>query len=133
MQKLCQEVIISCKNAAGSPEDEGTTLFGSGYRRCNFLVVSHGGFIRELIGHLYEDHDCKGIPEKNWKVVTPNTGISKFELEFDLTAGRLVDVVCTLFKHKDHLGSKFGDDGTALFDDRTTATNPPKGNNNAAS
>ena len=78
----------------------------SGKETWNVLLVSHGGWIRELIGHLLQDYSCSGIPLKRWQECCPNTGVSRFNIgvykEGDL---KVSSVDCTLFQCKGHLDS----------------------------
>ena len=70
----------------------------------NVLLVSHGGCIRELIGHMLQDHSCSGIPIKSWQQVCPNTGITQFHISvYRLGDTRLASADCTLFQCKKHL------------------------------
>ena len=72
----------------------------------NVLLVSHGGWIRELLGHLLEDYSCSGIPIKRWQVCTPNTGITKFNIGIYIEGDVLVaSADCILFQCKRHLNS----------------------------
>ena len=70
----------------------------------NVLLVSHGGWIRELIGHMLQDHSCSGIPIKSWMQVCPNTGITQFHISvYRLGDIRLASAECVLFQCKKHL------------------------------
>ena len=68
-----------------------------------FLVTSHGGFIKELNMVLVKEHKC-GMPCKNGEYgrISPNTGVSKYEISFD-DAGAVVSVNCSLLYCRDHL------------------------------
>ena len=70
----------------------------------NVLLVSHGGWIRELFGYFLEDNNCSGIPLKRWQVCTPNTGITKFKIgiygEGEIHTS---SVQCMLFQCRRHL------------------------------
>ena len=72
----------------------------------NVLLVSHGGWIRELIGCLLKDYSCNGIPPTRWAECCPNTGVTKF----DIGVYRQGDVShssadCFLFQCRRHLNS----------------------------
>ena len=75
------------------------------------LLVSHAGWIRELIGYISEDLTCKGIPmdgrnEKGYHPFTPNTGITTFCLTLDEEAEHMIiSAECTLFQSIQHLDS----------------------------
>ena len=67
------------------------------------LVVSHGGWIKELMMHFYEDFDCQ-IPggKDEAKRTTPNTGISRFRVtvsDQDLQP----TLLCLMVHNKDHM------------------------------
>ena len=59
----------------------------------NILAVTHSAYIAQLIGYLYEDIDCGGIPVDTIKITNgimdllttpiPNTSITTFYMEFD--------------------------------------------------
>ena len=75
------------------------------------LLVSHAGWIRELIGYMSEDLKCKGMPmggrnEKGYHPFTPNTGITTFTLTLDKeTEHMITSAECTLFQSLQHLDS----------------------------
>jgi len=82
----------------------------------NVLVVSHGGFISQLLGHFADGYDCC-LPcgGKIATTVTPNAGLSRFlvtvapsdvENENDPEYGRnLVSIRCVALHDKDHLAN----------------------------
>jgi len=90
----------------------------------NMLVVSHGGFISQLLGHFADDFDCclpGGV--KIASTVTPNAGLSRFLVtvsrseDMDRTESRSEDVDrterdcaavcvrCVALHDKDHLAN----------------------------
>jgi len=82
----------------------------------NVLIVSHGGFISQLLGHFADDLDCC-LPggAKITTTVTPNAGLSRFFVTVsrsdddnrnDTETGRnLVWVRCVALHDKDHLAN----------------------------
>ena len=69
-------------------------------------MVSHGGWIRELIGLVLEDYSCNGIPLKRWQLCCPNTGITTLKIAIYKEGD--VDVAsmdCMLYQCKRHLNS----------------------------
>ena len=82
----------------------------------NVLVVSHGGFISQLLGHFAEDYNCC-LPcgAKITSTVTPNAGLSRFfvtvsrsdvDNKNDPDYGQnLVFVRCIALHDKDHLAN----------------------------
>ena len=91
----------------------------------NVLVVSHGGFISQLIGHFADEHDCR-LPggARIAYTVTPNAGLSRFLVSISprsdgddagnrndpdpLVVGNgkmLVRIQCIVLHDKDHLAN----------------------------
>jgi len=83
----------------------------------NVLVVSHGGFISQLLGHFADDFNCC-LPggAKITSTVTPNAGLSRFFVTVTQSdngdrsnrteyAGKLVWVRCVALHDKDHLAN----------------------------
>ena len=70
------------------------------------LVVSHGGFLKEMIKHFMEDLGCKIPGGKGHALrVSPNTGISKFTVT--LSEGEEKPrLTCLSIHDKDHLLNK---------------------------
>ena len=67
------------------------------------LVTSHGGFIKELNMVLVKEHGCSMPCEHGeYGRISPNTGISKFQMQFD-KAGNITSVQCSLLYYKEHL------------------------------
>ncbi|KAL8586651.1 hypothetical protein ACOMHN_040159 [Nucella lapillus] len=67
------------------------------------LVVTHGGFIKELMSHFIEDLHCK-VPGGKGHVlrVCPNTGVSRFMVTLG-EGGSPPTVTCLLIHDKEHL------------------------------
>ncbi len=72
------------------------------------LLVSHGGFIRELLSHFFDEIGCD--PAENFgpgahRGISPNTSWSKFEIDFEETDGKMKvsKIVCHDLMNKDHL------------------------------
>ena len=67
------------------------------------LVTSHGGFIKDLNLVLVKEYSC-GMPCKDGQYgrISPNTGVTKFNMTFD-DEGGIKDVNCSLLYYKDHL------------------------------
>lgn len=68
----------------------------------NVLLVSHGGWIRELVGLLNDHHKCSGIPGDGCSTFCPNSGVSKFQITLCKKDGN-VDIKCTNFYSAKHL------------------------------
>ena len=79
----------------------------------NVLVVSHGGYLRQLTNYLFFDCECK-MPQtpdnrndEKMKVVIDtcvgNTAISQFQLQINCTTAELVSAQCTQFGCVQHL------------------------------
>lgn len=72
------------------------------------LVVTHGGFIRELIQHLRAEFNCK-FPENKDRhplSISPNTGVCKFSITHPVpgkSSSRRKEAVCTLLHDAQHL------------------------------
>lgn len=83
----------------------------------NVLVVSHGGFISQLLGHFADDFDCRrpGGDAKISVMVTPNAGLSRFLVTVSprcsdtndptCSSGRSVSIQCLTLHDKDHLAN----------------------------
>ncbi|KAK3580673.1 hypothetical protein CHS0354_017951 [Potamilus streckersoni] len=69
----------------------------------DILVVSHGGFMKELIHYFVEKLGCKLPGGKcNYLQVCPNASISKFNINLDEFTGR-PSLTCLIIHNKDHL------------------------------
>ncbi|GFT90025.1 fructose-2,6-bisphosphatase TIGAR [Nephila pilipes] len=92
-------VCSSCDDA-----DSGPTLMA------NILVVSHGGWLRELFRHFVEDLECS-VPG-GWKQalrISPNAGLSKFTVSLEEHGGH-PKIICLQIHDKQHLvSSSFAD------------------------
>jgi len=100
-------------------EDSDDSVAARSQRVCaNVLVVSHGGFISQLLGHFADDFSCC-LPggTKITSTVTPNAGLSRFfvtisrcedgeknseTMEYD---GKSVWLRCVALHDKDHLAN----------------------------
>ncbi|XP_071044279.1 fructose-2,6-bisphosphatase TIGAR isoform X2 [Parasteatoda tepidariorum] len=87
-------VCSSCDDA-----DSGPTLMA------NILVVSHGGWLRELFRHFVEDLDCS-VPggRKQALRISPNAGLSKFTVSLEDHDGH-PKIICLQIHDKQHLVS----------------------------
>lgn len=92
--------ISSISSGRNSSFDDGDGLALSA---ADVLVVSHGGFMKELIRHFIEDLGCKVPGGKGHALrVSPNTGLSKFTVTAEEENGRPV-ITCLVIHDKDHL------------------------------
>ncbi|GFY78911.1 fructose-2,6-bisphosphatase TIGAR [Trichonephila inaurata madagascariensis] len=87
-------VCSSCDDA-----DSGPTLMA------NILVVSHGGWLRELFRHFVEDLECS-VPggRKQALRISPNAGLSKFTVSLEEHDG-YPKIICLQIHDKQHLVS----------------------------
>lgn len=87
-------VCSSCDDA-----DSGPTLMA------NILVVSHGGWLRELFRHFVEDLECS-VPggRKQALRISPNAGLSKFTVSLEEHDGH-PKIICLQIHDKQHLVS----------------------------
>lgn len=87
-------VCSSCDDA-----DSGPTLVA------NILVVSHGGWLRELFRHFVEDLDCS-VPggRKQALRISPNAGLSKFTVSLEDQDSH-PKIICLQIHDKQHLVS----------------------------
>ena len=79
----------------------------------NVLVVTHQMFIAPLIGYLYGEINCDGIPAENIKMThentllfkgeIPNTSINKFDIEVDSIGEKINSCNCSLFVSSEHI------------------------------
>lgn len=74
------------------------------------LVVGHGAYIREAVGHLVEDLDCSlppGVKLSRLFSPCPNTGIGRFIFTLSKSEhGPVLSAVrCVFTNRKDHLGN----------------------------
>ncbi|KAF8785880.1 uncharacterized protein LOC129958900 isoform X1 [Argiope bruennichi] len=85
-------VCSSCDDA-----DSGPTLMA------NILVVSHGGWLRELFRHFVEDLECS-VPggRKQALRISPNAGLSKFTVSLEEHDGH-PKIICLQIHDKQHL------------------------------
>ncbi|GIY12028.1 fructose-2,6-bisphosphatase TIGAR [Caerostris darwini] len=85
-------VCSSCDDA-----DSGPTL------TANILVVSHGGWLRELFRHFVEDLECS-VPggRKQALRISPNAGLSKFTVSLEEHDGH-PKIICLQIHDKQHL------------------------------
>jgi len=67
------------------------------------LVTSHGGFIKDLNIVLVKEFACS-MPagNSNYGRISPNTGVTKFDMKFD-DEGSISSVKCSSLYNKDHL------------------------------
>ena len=104
-------------NCSAEFEDSDDAVARSTHVCANVLVVSHGGFICQLLGHFADDFNCC-LPggAKIGYTVTPNAALSRFFVtvtrndnddKTNLTecARKLVWVRCVTLHDKDHLAS----------------------------
>ncbi|XP_054723114.1 fructose-2,6-bisphosphatase TIGAR-like [Uloborus diversus] len=77
--------------------DSGPTLVA------NILVVSHGGWLRELFRHFVEDLECS-VPggKKQALRISPNAGLSKFTVSLE-EHDRHPKIICLQIHDKQHL------------------------------
>jgi len=71
------------------------------------LVVTHGGWIREMLSLFENKLSCKFPLEYGTKChqrLTPNTGIARFVVSF--LNGIIIDFHCLELHKKDHLESE---------------------------
>jgi len=123
---MCPNVSLGADDAVrpASPGSDVVVFEGSEDRppecpaSANVLVVSHGGFISQLLGHFADDYQLR-VPGGGAKVtatVTPNAGLSRFWVSVDEDAGRgsdgeskagrkLVWIRCVALHDKDHLAN----------------------------
>ncbi|XP_067673895.1 uncharacterized protein [Haliotis asinina] len=67
------------------------------------IVVSHGGFLKELIRHFVEDLKCKMPGGKGYALrVGPNASVSKFTITIDDITDNPI-ITCLLIHDKEHL------------------------------
>lgn len=87
-------VCSSCDDA-----DSGPTLIA------NILVVSHGGWLRELFRYFVEDLECS-VPggKKQALRISPNAGLSKFTVSLEEQDGH-PKIICLQIHDKQHLSS----------------------------
>jgi len=78
----------------------------------NVLVVSHAGWIRELIGYFIDELKCNGVPSNTFNEFghppfCANTGISKFDIRLSIEGEQKLGPTasCTLFQDISHLKS----------------------------
>lgn len=111
---------VSSIGSGGNVEFEDSNSDGpssqSPHLCANVLIVSHGGFISQLLGHFADDYDCC-LPDgaKIASTVTPNAGLSRFfvtvsrsdvDNKNDPEYGRnLVWIRCLALHDKDHLAN----------------------------
>ncbi|XP_070540678.1 uncharacterized protein [Ptychodera flava] len=69
----------------------------------DILVVSHGGFLRELIRHFIDDFNCI-VPggDVSALTVSPNTGVSKFMISFSEDTDK-PQLTCIFIHDREHL------------------------------
>lgn len=118
---LCKKFITSCKENKTIPshshgdKQEATTGSNSVLEETNddnsnhvVLVVTHGGFIRELIQLFRAEFNCK-FPETQDHLplnISPNTGVCKFSITNPVPgrgSSRRKEAVCTLLHDAQHL------------------------------
>ena len=89
--------ISSGRNNSFDDGDNGPTLLGE------VLVVTHGGWLKELLTYFVEDLGCK-VPgkKKHALQISPNTGLSKFTVAIG-QEGELPKLTCISIHDKDHL------------------------------
>ncbi len=69
----------------------------------NVLVVSHGGLLQQIIGHLLDCYQCKIPGGKKFAMQTsPNTGLSRFMITIG-NENELPKVICLTIHDRDHL------------------------------
>lgn len=74
--------------------------YDTGYNP-TILIVTHGGYILELLKHLAAKLDCK-FPNDGYTRIGPNTNFSKFVFSFDRLK-RLRAAACVDLYNVDHL------------------------------
>lgn len=69
----------------------------------NILVVSHGGWLRELFRHFVDDLECS-VPggKKQALRISPNAGLSKFTVSLEDQGGH-PKIICLQIHDKQHL------------------------------
>lgn len=71
------------------------------------LIVTHGGFIRELIRHLRAEFNCTfPVTKERYPLnISPNTAVSKFSVTHPMpgSSSRRKEAVCTLLHDAQHL------------------------------
>lgn len=73
----------------------------------NILIVSHGGFLRELLRYFIDELDTAVPGGKAQAFRTcPNTGISRFTVSIQSTDDK-IRVTCLEIHDKDHLNSQY--------------------------
>jgi len=95
-----------CRNLALKAEQEAGRMSDFEDLCANVLVVSHGGFIAQLLGHFADDWGCS-LPGS--ARITPNAALSRFLV----TASRndaeceadSVWIRCVALHDKDHLAN----------------------------
>lgn len=78
----------------------------------NILVVSHGGWLRELFRYFVEDLDCS-VPggKKQALRISPNAGLSKFTVALEEPGGH-PKIICLQIHDKQHLSTTCYTDNT---------------------
>ena len=84
-------------------------------KKCNVLIASHSGFLRQVATYLIKDCDCNlpgTIESKNDEDVksllekaVKNTAISTYEVHFDTTKNEIISVDCVRYGCIRHLES----------------------------
>ena len=84
-------------------------------KRVNILAATHLVYIAQLIGYLYEDIKCAGLPIEEIKITDgvlnilktkiPNTSITTFDIEVDNFNKRIKSCNCSLFNSNAHISS----------------------------
>lgn len=69
----------------------------------NILVVSHGGALRELLYYIAEKCPTKFLEKPRIGGVSPNTGVSKFQINFNAQTKVIEFVTCFFLHNADHL------------------------------